>query len=458
MTCFFIWGHPTEIDSSMIEGGTTQGVNNNNITATDLIGFLETFSGDGYFKGSMEQIALHYYAARNLRFEGDVIYNDADVAVYLVINDGEAREIMIAPHSSWTYTASGDPIDISGFETEIAEYYGNADAAVSATFDDGQYESLAYASALGAQYGVRMTAFLVPNYHYTSRVPASGEARDAWIAAWKALVAEGNVDIGNHSNHHYGNLMYNRAVGETTVNREGENFETEIAVAHGILTEWFPGSRILTFATPGGSIGGDCMIALAQYGYRYNRTLGYSVNTPYAEGFDPYRVEGYQVMNTTTASALNQKVDEAIATGGWFVTAFHYIVDENGEKYWSDTNIDYSAKRETVEAHFAYVGGKDNVWAASFNDVAAYIEERKTTTVSYVSSTASSVTLSAVSTLTEAGYDVPLTVKIEVPNGWVSATVSQGDATQNCKVFSENGRSYIYGDVVPNGENVVVYR
>lgn len=458
MTCFFIWGHPTEIDSSMIEGGTAQGVNNNNITATDLIGFLETFSGDGYFKGSMEEVALHYYAARNLRFEGDVIYNDADVAVYLVIDDGEAREIMIAPHSSWKYTASGDPIDISGFETEIAEYYGNADAAVSATFDDGQYESLAYASELGETYGVRMTAFLVPNYHYTSRVPASGKEREDWIAAWQELIALGWVDVGNHSNHHYGNLMYNRAVGETTVNREGENFETEIAVAHGILTEWFPGSRILTFATPGANIGEDCVLALQEYGYYYNRIGGNGLNDPYSDDFDPYRVKGYQVMNGTTAASLNAKVDEAVANGGWFVSLFHYIVDENGEKYWSDTNIDYSAKRETVEGHFAYIGGRDDVWCASFNDVAAYVTERKTTTVSYIGSTSGSLTLSAVSTVDYEGYDVPLTVKIEVPNGWTKATVSQGENAKVCKVFTENGRSYVYGDVVPNGENVVVYR
>lgn len=458
MTCFFIWGHPTEIDSSMIEGGTAQGVNNNNVTATDLIGFLETFSGDGYFKGSMEEVALHYYAARNLRFEGDVIYNDADVAVYLVIDDGEAREIMIAPHSSWKYTASGDPIDISGFETEIAEYYGNASAAVSTTFDDGQYESLAYASELGETYGVRMTAFIIPNYHNTSRVPASGEEREDWIAAWQALVALGWVDVGNHSNHHYGNQMYIRPLNDTTTAVGGENFETEIKVAHGILTEWFPGSRIITFATPGANIGEDCVRALAEYGYYYNRIGGAEINDPYSDDFDPYRVKSYQVMNGTTAAFLNAKVDEAVANGGWFVSLFHYIVDENGEKYWPDTNIDYSAKRETVEGHFAYIGGRDDVWCASFNDVAAYITERKTTTVSYIGSTSGSLTLSAVSTVTDEGYDVPLTVKIEVPNGWTKATVSQGENQKVCKVFTENGRSYVYGDVVPNGENVVVYR
>ena len=458
MTCFFIWGHPTEIDSSMIEGGTAQGVSGNNVTAQDLIGFLQTFSGDEYFKGSMEEVALHYYAARSLRFEGDVIYNDADVAVYLVIDDGEAREIMIAPHSSWKYTASGDAIDVSGFETEITKYYGNASAAVSTTFDDGQYESLAYASELGETYGVRMTAYIIPNYHNTSRVPATEKEKADWIAAWQALVALGWVDVGNHSNHHYGNLMYIRPLGDTTTQVSGENFETEIAVAHGILTEWFPGSRIITFATPGANIGEDCVLALTEYGYRYNRIGGDGQNDPYADDFDPYRVKGYAVMNGTTASSLNAAVDKAVANGGWFVSLFHYIVDENGEKYWSDTNIDYSAKRETVEEHFAYIGGRDDVWCASFNDVAAYVTERKTTTVSYIGSTPGSVTLSAVSTVTDEGYDVPLTVKIEVPNGWVSATVSQGDATQNCKVFSENGRSYIYGDVVPNGENVVVYR
>lgn len=458
MKCLFVWGHPTEIDSSAIEGGKAPGTTSNNITYADLEGFLSLFQSDDYYKGSMAHIEAYASASDMLTVTPDgSITNGATFPVYVRVNDGSDRYVEIPAGGSWQYTSTKEAVDTTALSTSIAKYYGNKSAAVSLTFDDGQYESLAYASGVMARYGLRGTAFVIPNYHMTSRVPASGAAREKWIADLQALVAEGYIDVGNHSNHHYSNVMYNRAEGETTAANASENFETEILGAHEILQSWFTNSRIITFATPGGGIGADCKKALLQYGYLVNRTLGDGRNDPYADGFDFYAVTGHQILASTTVASMNSKVDSAIANGTWYVEAWHYIEDESGSPYWSDTQAQYSVPRNTVDTHFAYLAEvSDDIWCGSFNDVAAYVLERKNTTVRYTASTATTLTLEAVSTLDGEGYDFPLTVKIELPAGWRNVTVTQNGHTADYVAFTENGETFIYADVVPNGGDITV--
>lgn len=53
-------------------------------------------------------------------------------------------------------------------------------------------------------------------------------------------------------------------------------------------------------------------------------------------------------------------------------------------------------------------------------------------------------------TLDSSIYAYPLTVRVEVPKQWTKAELTQGARTEEYEAFSENGKNYIYANVVPN--------
>ena len=76
----------------------------------------------------------------------------------------------------------------------ITTFYENKDAAVSVTFDDGDYNSAVFYNSEFEKYGFRGTAFLISN-------------RLSGINNWKQLLAKGYVDVGNHSASHQLNTV-----------------------------------------------------------------------------------------------------------------------------------------------------------------------------------------------------------------------------------------------------------
>ena len=154
---------------------------------------------------------------------------------------------------------------------------------------------------------------------------------------------------------------------------------------------------------------------------------------------------------------MNGNVDRAIKTGGWYVEMWHYVEDEWGEPYWKDTDPDYSAPRKTLDAHAAYLyEKKDDVWCGSFNDVAAYVLEKRHASFQ-VSEVASDRIACRLSTdLVGDGFDHPLTLHITLPDGWTGATVTQNGTVIPCRAVVENGCAYIILDLVPNGDTVTV--
>ena len=344
----------------------------------------------------------------------------------------------------------------------ITKYYHNAKAAISLTYDDGQIETGYGANELLGKYGLRGTIFFILDYGKNPRM-SNQTAWNKWIADWNVLLAEGVLDIGNHSYHHYGQKLY---AGNGT-NAQGENYETEIRDAHTLLTECFPTQRIITFATPGYGFCEATRQALLQYGYRVNRGAGHGgLNNPYSSSFNPLKVNSVQLDKGANASEANGRVDTALANGSWYVETYHYIATKDGRPaagYADNWAVNTgTVSREFCEDHYAYIGEKvasGALWCGSFNDVAAYVMERRYASVAYTASTETTITLSL--TCEElrdvAGYDHALTVKVEVPSDWSSVSVSQngGDATAYTAV-TESGKSFIYLDAIPNGGDIVL--
>jgi peptidoglycan/xylan/chitin deacetylase (PgdA/CDA1 family) len=130
----------------------------------------------------------------------------------------------------------------------------------------------------------------------------------------------------------------------------------------------------------------------------------------------------------------------------WLVLVFHGI-DGIGWK---------PKKGSELTEYFRYIKSKDNkLWVATFQDVAKYMRERVHSSVrSYREGNEISVVLR--DDLTDASYDLPLTLKTQVPSGWHALEVRQGDQAKLVEVFQEKGASYVLYQAMPNAEVVTL--
>jgi hypothetical protein len=58
--------------------------------------------------------------------------------------------------------------------------------------------------------------------------------------------------------------------------------------------------------------------------------------------------------------------------------------------------------------------------------------------------------------LTDASYDLPLTLKTQVPPGWRTVKVRQGGQIKRVEVFQEKDTSYVLYQALPNAEVVTL--
>ncbi len=462
MKLLFIWGHPTEVIHTATKEEHT-GTPNSTVWKRDLISFLELFQGDEYYKGTMSEVASYANAQKKLTVnEKGKLVNPTDVDLYAIAKIGtEEVKLRIPAGKSVMLTSLASP--------KIAAYYGNKKAAVSITFDDGQIETGEYASEIMEQYGLRGTMFMIVDKANADQLPDEGTAEyDAWIARWNAVADAGAIDIGNHSYHHYSNILYKDGKPSTSK----ESYEGEIDAARDKLAAYFPNASILTFATPGGGFCETTREALIAGGYLSNRGLGDGMNDPFSKDFDIMRVSSSQIVKSTKASNINAKVDLTIQNGGWYVELIHYIDDENGNPIWdyNESIKTYSTPRAYCEEHFAYLASKKSeIWCGSYNDVAAYLIEAKYTyfTLDSFSDVRYTYTVETdttalfrdygIQSLPE-GYDHPLTVRFAVPADWTGVRVTVDGKKRTVTPKKDGTTAYIEIDINPQSDTVELYR
>ena len=130
----------------------------------------------------------------------------------------------------------------------------------------------------------------------------------------------------------------------------------------------------------------------------------------------------------------------------WLVLVFHGV---DGIGWKPKTGLE-------LKEYFGYIKSKEGkLWVATFQDVAKYMREREHSTVhSYIEDNQISVVLR--DDLTEASYDLPLTLKTQVPSGWHEVQVRQGDQMKRVEAFQEKGTSYVVYQAAPNAEVVLI--
>jgi peptidoglycan/xylan/chitin deacetylase (PgdA/CDA1 family) len=152
-------------------------------------------------------------------------------------------------------------------------------------------------------------------------------------------------------------------------------------------------------------------------------------------------------LSKTPMSAMESWVDTAAAHENiWLVLVFHGV---DGIGWEPRTGAD-------LEEYFTSLKSKQDVlWVATFRDVARYMRERMHASVrSYQDGPTISVVLRH--DLTNAAYDLPLTLRTEVPSEWTAVEVRQGGRSRRLPVGRDAAGAYARYEATPNAEDVTL--
>lgn len=143
-----------------------------------------------------------------------------------------------------------------------------------------------------------------------------------------------------------------------------------------------------------------------------------------------------------TAANFNARVDAARTAGGWCVFLTHGINGDGG----------YSPTQSTeLAAHLAYVNTNSaDFWVGTFSDVVKYIRERNAAVLTETTVSATQLTLTLTDNLPDPVYNVPLTVRRQLPAAWTGAAVLRGSTPVASRVVTSAGARYVVFEATPD--------
>lgn len=383
-----------------------------------------------YETSTLIPVAVENYTTENFRY---IAQND-DETIYKIYSFDDIKN---------TEIDNSKPEALSA--PSVCAWQGDRASAVSITMDDGIYSAAAEYNKLFKKYNIHGTEMMITGYiAKDDGTPREKSATDgSTIKQWQDIFDDGYIDLGNHSYHH-----------DKTV-WQGENYTAEklrhsTEFSRQVLENIFPGQDVITFATPWGANFDDALNIIKEKHY-LNRAAGGDI----VQGKTPddfYRVPTITVVYGTPLLTLNGAVDRAITAGGWVTELYHGIGGSSSEGGSYVTNIN------TMEEHLKYINSKsDKIWAGSLTEVTKYIYERNTAKVKQLWATNSSVGIKLSDGMDDDVFDYPLTVKVNLPAAWSgSVKCTQLGKTENAEIFKENGKSYVYVNIVPDKGNVII--
>jgi chitin deacetylase len=150
------------------------------------------------------------------------------------------------------------------------------------------------------------------------------------------------------------------------------------------------------------------------------------------------KIPSYIIQSTQSIQTLNANIDKAIAEGKWYSLLMHGVNETNPET--ANNNIN----KDVCEAHFSYIGSKQEVWAGSMTEVIQYIKERNTANITINWIRENAMNLSLTDTLDDARFDFPLTYKVNVPSHWDSVKVTQNYNSVTVATQMVGDKNYVY--------------
>jgi peptidoglycan-N-acetylglucosamine deacetylase len=284
----------------------------------------------------------------------------------------------------------------------IARWPGDRIATISLTFDDAMKTQLENVAPILKKHHLNATFFVI-----TGKPEWTQRKKE-----WQALAGDGN-EISNHTVNHPCLL---KEITPHSQEYTPERMEAEVRDAATEITTTIGSQRGLTFAYPCGNMSFGTPGEQAR-----NQALFMTYVSKYSFAARGYGAPGAQDpdnMNVLTVTdlgmtqgkdyvALLEMAEPVVRARSWGVFTFHGV---GGEWLSIDT--------EALEELAAYLEQHSEIWTATFGDAVRYIQERLAGSVETEKSGESSLDVRLSWPLDRKVYDLPLTLRIELPSSW----------------------------------------
>ena len=305
---------------------------------------------------------------------------------------------------------------------QIGTWPGFRSCAISYTFDDGCANQFTKAVPIFNEFDYKMTLFTV----------------SGWITDWTNLknAAASGHEVANHTASHPNFNTQSIAQQDSELTICNKKIETNI-----------PGQKCVTMAYPYCAKGNDALhrkyfiAARGCQGFTEPKNPGDFMNVSSA-------ICG-ELGSVKKASDFKSRADLAAAQKGWLVYLLHGVDNDGG---YSPVSSD------TLKKSLQYLKDNDSkFWVTSFGDAARYVKERNCARVTETFVSDTTITITVNDTLTnEEIFNLPLTVRRSLPEGWSYAKVTKNNVPVNDTIYEENAVKYVQFDVLPDEGSIVI--
>jgi peptidoglycan-N-acetylglucosamine deacetylase len=314
-------------------------------------------------------------------------------------------------------------------------------AAISLTFDDGINSDLDFAAPILKKHHLTGTFFV-----NTARGPWEQRKEE-----WKQLALDGS-ELANHTVHHPCMLAQ---ITPHSQDYTPEMFEPEIADAARQITELLNSRRGLTFAYPCGNMSfgkpqDEVKNAALFMRYVSENSFGARGVGVGAANPDELNILDVNDLGSTAGKEFPELLDlaePAFQSHNWGIYCFHGVGGD-----W------LSITPQALDELSAYLERHSEIWTTTFGDALRYIQERKAASIQVAHSDENYVSVAMQWPMDKQIFDVPLTLKVELPVGWTGVRVT-GDGKQlEVKVVPQANSTVILVDVPAQTQMLTVRR
>jgi peptidoglycan/xylan/chitin deacetylase (PgdA/CDA1 family) len=148
----------------------------------------------------------------------------------------------------------------------------------------------------------------------------------------------------------------------------------------------------------------------------------------------------------TPMPMMNSWIDTAaVHDNMWLVLVFHGVDGIGWEALTS----------EALKEYFQYIKSKDELWIATFGDVARYMRQRMNANVE-VEKKGREIIVNVAHSLDTSFYNIPLTLKTYIPKRWKEVQINRGDMTSVVIPGADKEGKFIVYQVLPNKGSVIL--
>ena len=346
----------------------------------------------------------------------------------------------------------------------ITDVYDDRDSIISMTFDDGYYNVALTLQALFEEYDLYGSLMMISTRSIVDESAYQNGKLYASEKVWNELFDKGRLEPQDHSSQHL------RLVGdETSVEVTDAILKAEMTDSKARLEGYFPEYDILTYAIPYGNMTSEA--------YEYATDIYYAIRTTMSgvQTLDPdystsygswYKMRSPSMYRNGTEfeaqwATIKSDIDAAVEQKGWYLPIVHKVGDFDADLGWNS-----ELPLATARVMFQYISDLSKAgktWVTTYSNAVKYVRERQNSNVYAWEENGDMYVKVVMNEYAPDGkalpldvFNHPLTVKVEVPSTYGTVYYTTGGREYSANSYSENGKTYVKLNVIPDGSEVKV--